>query len=284
VSLGHNVDMSYYAQHHSEMLDPNKTILEEVYQVVPNESVSFVRGICGAFLFSGDDVDKPVRVLSGGEKARVCLAKMLIKPGNFILMDEPTNHLDLMSAEILIDALSEFNGTLLFVSHNQSFIHRLATKVWDINEGKVIEYPGSLEEYYMHLAGTESEAGASVSRKDAGRQEDGTVQLSENKDTKKALRKEKAEKRNLVRSKLKPFEDQVSSLEIRISELEKREKEIGLILSDPAIYHDKTRSVSLLDEYRHVKDELEENVMRWEESQNELETAKSELGLDEEEL
>ena len=284
VSLGHNVEMSYYAQHHSEMLDPNKTILEEVYQVVPNESVSFVRGICGAFLFSGDDVDKPVRVLSGGEKARVCLAKMLIKPGNFILMDEPTNHLDLMSSEILIDALSEFNGTLLFVSHNQSFIHRLATKVWDINEGKIIEYPGSLEEYYMHLAGTESEAGVSVSQKDARRQEDRTVQLSENKDTKKALRKEKAEKRNLVRSKLKPFEDQVSSLEDRISELEKREKEIGLTLSDPAIYHDKTKSVSLLDEYRHVKDELEENVMRWEESQNKLETAKSELGLDEEDL
>jgi ATP-binding cassette, subfamily F, member 3 len=284
VSLGHNVEMSYYAQHHSEMLDPNKTILEEVYQVVPHESVSFVRGICGAFLFSGDDVDKPVRVLSGGEKARVCLAKMLIKPGNFILMDEPTNHLDLMSSEILIDALSEFNGTLLFVSHNQSFIHRLATKVWDISEGKIIEYPGSLEEYYMHMAGTQNEAGVPVSRNDAGRQEDKTVQALENKDTKKAIRREKAEKRTFVRSKLKPFEDEVSFLEGRISELEKREKEIGLLLSDPAIYHDKTRSVSLLDEYRHVKDELEKSILKWEECQNKLETAKSELGISAEEF
>jgi ATP-binding cassette, subfamily F, member 3 len=283
VSLGHNVEMSYYAQHHSEMLDPNKTVLEEVYQVVPHESVSFVRGICGAFLFSGDDVDKPVRVLSGGEKARVCLAKMLIKPGNFILMDEPTNHLDLMSSEILIEALSEFNGTLLFVSHNQSFIHRLATKVWDINDGNIIEYPGSLEEYYLHLESARAENEEPVPSRNQGRREEKYVETVETKDTKKGIRKEKAEKRTFIRSKLKPFEDKVAHLEGRISDLEKREKEIGLLLSDPAIYHDKTKSVSLLDEYRHIKDELEESIMQWEESQNDLETTRSELGIDAEE-
>jgi ATP-binding cassette, subfamily F, member 3 len=283
VSLGHNVEMSYYAQHHSEMLDPNKTVLEEVYQIVPHESVSFVRGICGAFLFSGDDVDKPVRVLSGGEKARVCLAKMLIKPGNFILMDEPTNHLDLMSSEILIDALSEFNGTLLFVSHNQSFIHRLATKVWDINQGNIIEYPGSLEEYYAHLEGVRMEQEA-VLINSPGMKEDKDVQAADTKDTKKNMRKEKAEKRNIIRSKLKPFEDKVAFLEGRISDLEKKESELGLLLSDPAVYHDKTKSVSLLDEYRHVKDELEENIMKWEECQNKLDTTKSELGIGAEEF
>jgi len=283
-SLGHNVEMSYYAQHHSEMLDPNKTVLEEVYQVVPNESVSFVRGMCGAFLFSGDDVDKPVKVLSGGEKARVCLAKMLIKPGNFILLDEPTNHLDLMSSEILIDALDDFNGTLLFVSHNQSFINRLATKVWDISEGKIIEYPGSLKEYYLHLAGMEGNESSSVSQKDSGRQDEKGNQASDLKDNKKAIRKEKAEKRNLVRSKLKPFEDKVLFLENRISELETREKEIGLLLSDPSIYHDKSKSVSLLEEYRHVKEDLEETITKWEECHNELEAIKSELDLTSDEI
>jgi ATP-binding cassette, subfamily F, member 3 len=284
VSLGHNVQMSYYAQHHSEMLDPGKTVLEEVYQIVPHESVSFVRGICGAFLFSGDDVDKPVRVLSGGEKARVCLAKMLIKPGNFILMDEPTNHLDLMSSEILIDALSEFNGTLLFVSHNQSFIHRLATKVWDISEGKIIEYPGSLNEYYLHLAATQENEVAAIPKRDGGVQNGKISQASDIKDNKKAMRREKAEKRNLARSKMKPYEDQVSFLENRISELEKKEKEIGVLLSDPSVYHDKSKSVSLLDEYRHVKDELEKSIIKWEKSHNELETIKSELGLDIDEI
>jgi ATP-binding cassette, subfamily F, member 3 len=283
ISLGHNVQMSYYAQHHSEMLDPNKTVLEEVYQIVPHESVSFVRGICGAFLFSGDDVDKPVRVLSGGEKARVCLAKMLIKPGNFILMDEPTNHLDLMSSEILIDALSEFNGTLLFVSHNQSFIHRLATKVWDLNQGNIVEYPGSLEEYYMHLEGARLEQEA-VLINNPGKKEEKDVQTADTKDTKKSMRKEKAEKRNIIRSKLKPFEDKVAFLEGRIADLEKRENELGLLLSDPDVYHDKTKSVSLLDEYRHVKDELEESIVEWEECQNKLETTKSELGIGAEEF
>jgi len=279
VSLGHNVEMSYYAQHHSEMLDPNKTVLEEVYQVVPNESISFVRGMCGAFLFSGDDVDKPIRVLSGGEKARVCLAKMLIKPGNFILMDEPTNHLDLMSSEILIDALSEFNGTLLFVSHNQSFINRLATKVWDINDGKIIDYPGSLREYYLHLEGIAAGKSAPVPQKESVRQNEKMEQAAETKDNRKSIRKEKAEKRNLIRSRLRPFEEKVTSLENRISELETREKELGLLLSDPSVYHDKGRGVALLDEYRHVKDELEDAILKWEGCHNELESIKSELGL-----
>ncbi len=279
VSLGHNVVMSYYAQHHSEMLDPNKTVLEEVYQVVPNESTSFVRGMCGAFLFSGDDVDKPIRVLSGGEKARVCLAKMLIKPGNFILMDEPTNHLDLMSSEILIDALSEFNGTLLFVSHNQSFINRLATKVWDIDDGKIIDYPGSLKEYYLHLVGIAAGGGAPLPQKENARQNEKIDQAAETKDNRKAIRREKAEKRNLIRSRLRPFEEKVSSFENRISELEAREKEIGLLLSDPSVYHDKDRSIPLLDEYRHVKDELEDAILKWEGCHNELESIRSELGL-----
>jgi len=279
VSLGHNVEMSYYAQHHSEMLDPNKTVLEEVYQVVPNESVSYVRGMCGAFLFSGDDVDKPVKVLSGGEKARVCLAKMLIKPGNFILMDEPTNHLDLMSSEILIDALADFNGTLLFVSHNQSFISRLATKVWDISEGKIVEYPGSLKEYYLHLERTEAIEAESVTQKAKIQQNENINQALEVKDNKKALRKEKAEKRNFIRSRLKPFEEKVSYLEDRISELEAREKEIGALLSDPSVYHEKSKSVPLLDEYRRIKDELEDTIKKWEEGHSELDTIKSELGL-----
>jgi ATP-binding cassette subfamily F protein 3 len=151
IAPGHNVIMNYYAQHHSEMLNTNSTIINEVYRVVPHENVSFVRGVCGAFLFPGDDVDKPIKVLSGGEKARVSLAKILIKPGNLLVMDEPTNHLDLISSEILIDALVKYQGTLLFVSHNQSFINRLATKIWDIRDKNIMEYPGTLSEYYLHL-------------------------------------------------------------------------------------------------------------------------------------
>jgi len=155
ITLGHGVNMGYFAQHHSDMLSPQKTVIQEVYQVVPNESIGYVRAVLGAFLFSGGEVDKVIGVLSGGEKARVSLAKLLVKPGNLMVMDEPTNHLDISSSETLIDALEQYSGTLLFVSHNESFINRLATKIWDIEGREIVEYPGNLKEYYDHLEKSE---------------------------------------------------------------------------------------------------------------------------------
>jgi ATP-binding cassette subfamily F protein 3 len=277
ITLGHNVTMSYYAQHHSEMLTPHNNIIEEVYQIVPHESIGFVRSVCGAFLFSGDDVDKPIKVLSGGEKARVCLAKMLIKPGNLILMDEPTNHLDLISSEILIDALEKYNGTLLFVSHNQSFINRLATKIWDIRDGGIFEYQGTLYEYYEHLAKLNMESFPASQQADAVKPAPVDIGPNKIKDHKKALRKEKAQKRSLIQASLQPIRDRLSYLENRISTLEIREKEISKILSDPDIYKDNTKSVPLLTEYRHLKEELEESMLEWEEKQDELEKIQNEL-------
>ena len=279
ISLGHNVNMSYYAQHHSEMLDPDKSVIEEVYQIVPHESVSFVRGVCGSFLFSGEDVDKPIKVLSGGEKARVSLAKILIKPGNLLVMDEPTNHLDLISSEILIDALADFNGSLLFVSHNQSFINRLATKIWDIRDSKIIEYPGGLYEYYDHLTKLEKELSdlASKEAEEEMNQEDKAQ--GQNRDSKKEIRKKKAENRNLISSTLKPVLDKLSLLENRISDLERREKEISGLLSDPDLFKDKDRSIPLLNEYGRLREEMEKAMLEWEKDQGMLEEMKEELGL-----
>ena len=111
-----------------------------------------MRGVCGAFLFSGDDVDKPVGVLSGGERARVLLARLLVRPGNLLLMDEPTKHLDIAAAEALAEALAGFGGTLVFVSHNTAFVNRLATKIWDVVDADIDEYPGTLDEYLQHQA------------------------------------------------------------------------------------------------------------------------------------
>ena len=122
-------------------------MLDQVWRTQPRASESQVRGVCGAFLFSGDEVDKSVGVLSGGERARVLLAQLLLDPGNLLLMDEPTNHLDVMASEALSDALSTFGGTLVFVSHNTAFVNRLATKVWDIEDGALVEYPGNLRDY-----------------------------------------------------------------------------------------------------------------------------------------
>ena len=226
IVLGHGVTLSSYAQHHSEMLDPGKTIIEEVYQVVPHETIGFVRGVCGAFLFSGEDVDKAIGVLSGGERARVCLAKILVNPGNLLVMDEPTNHLDIISSEILIDALADFQGTLLFVSHNQSFINRLATKIWDIAEGSISQYPGRLDEYYDHLSAFDIAPTPLIEHETVMTR--GQVQKDSAKDrpSRKMARRAKAEKRRLISATLKPIQDALSELEERISELEDRKNEL----------------------------------------------------------
>lgn len=147
VRRGTGVRIGYYAQHMSDQLDLRRTVVEEVRAASPSASESFVRGVCGAFLFSGDDVDKVVGVLSGGERARVQLARLLVNPGNLLLMDEPTNHLDVEAADALAEALSSYDGTLVFVSHDLGFVNRLATKVWDIEGGELLEYPGRLDEY-----------------------------------------------------------------------------------------------------------------------------------------
>jgi ATP-binding cassette subfamily F protein 3 len=274
IRLGHKVSTSYFAQHHLDMLDPGKTIVEEVSTSAPDNTIGLVRNTCGAFLFSGDDVDKPIGVLSGGEKARVSLAKLLVRPGNLMLMDEPTNHLDLISSEILIDALADYRGTMVFVSHNQSFVNRLATKIWDIRGGEIEEYPGNLYEYYDHLEGV-SASSASASED----QLDPTHQAKKAKGNRKAERREEAEKRRRIRDTLKPIEDRLVGLEKRIAELEKRQKGLEAILSDPEIFADRDKGVSYMDEYREVREKLNELMGRWEFGQAELEAAKRELGI-----
>jgi ATP-binding cassette subfamily F protein 3 len=274
IRLGLKVTASYFAQHHLDMLDPAKTIVEEVSTSASDDTLGRVRNVCGSFLFSGNEVDKPIGVLSGGEKARVSLAKLLVRPGNLMLMDEPTNHLDLISSEILIDALADYRGTMVFVSHNQSFVSRLATKIWDIREGLIEEYPGSLYEYYDHL-----DRLSSSSEAPPGEQQEFTAQSRKAKGDRKAQRRDEAEKRKKIRATLKPIEDRLTGLEKRITELEKRQKELEAALSDPEIFADSDRGVSYLNEYREVKEKLNELMGRWEYGQDELEAAKRELGL-----
>ncbi|MBW1674450.1 MAG: ABC-F family ATP-binding cassette domain-containing protein [Deltaproteobacteria bacterium] len=273
ITLGHKVTMAYFAQHHNDMLDPRKTIVEEVSLATPNETIGFARTVCGTFLFSGDDVDKSIGILSGGEKARVSLAKLLVKPGNLMLMDEPTNHLDLISSEILIDSLADYKGTLIFVSHNQSFVNRLATKIWNIQGEEIEEYPGNLNEYYDHL-----ERIAKTSSEDSDKKQNHVVACKDDK-SRKAQKKEAAEKRLLIRETLKPIQEKLLALEERISDLEKRQKELETILSDPGIFSDTNKSPSFLNEYSEVREKVKELIARWEFAQDQLESAKRELGI-----
>ncbi|MCG8422101.1 MAG: ABC-F family ATP-binding cassette domain-containing protein [Proteobacteria bacterium] len=157
INIGTNAKVGYYAQHHADTLDARSTVYDEVSHANPDATPGRVRSILGAFLFSGDDVDKPVRVLSGGERARVALARLMVNPGNLLLMDEPTNHLDLQSSESLAQSLNTFDGTLVFVSHNRSLIRSLASTIWNAEDGDVEEYTGTLDEY-MHSSRLRREA------------------------------------------------------------------------------------------------------------------------------
>src|SRR5207253_3154125 len=141
-------------------LEPARTILEEVHGLVPTQAQSWVRGVLGSFLFSGDEVERRIGVLSGGERARVALARLLVVPSNFLLMDEPTNHLDLNSSEALIEALTGYDGTLLFVSHNRSFVNGLATQVWEVKDLGIDVQPGDLDDWERRRAAAREERGS----------------------------------------------------------------------------------------------------------------------------
>jgi len=271
VKLGHNVVMGYYAQHHGDKLDKHNSIIEEVRPLAADKPESFVRGVLGAFMFSGDDVDKPVGVLSGGERARVALAKLLLVPSNLLLMDEPTNHLDLDSTEMLIEALKGYGGTLVFVSHNRSFVNGLSTHVWDVVGGKVVPHPGNLDDYLYHqeqqrLAAEAAGLGEKVSEKGAA------AGLTE-KDRKR-MEAEARQKRSVVEG---PIKKEIAKLEEAISKLEAAQKERETQLADPVLYNDFAKAKPLMDTHREGKEQLEQLYAKWEAAQEKLAEASASL-------
>ncbi|HEY8493803.1 MAG TPA: ABC-F family ATP-binding cassette domain-containing protein, partial [Myxococcota bacterium] len=169
--LGHEVRVAFYAQHQLEALDPERTVLGELERVARIQDVPRLRGHLGALLFSGDDVEKPVRVLSGGEKARLALAKLLLRPASLLVMDEPTNHLDVAACEVLEEALASWDGTLLFVSHDRAFVNAVATRVVEVRAGQLRWFSGNYDDYLKALAAREE--GVARSNAQSGRQAGG---------------------------------------------------------------------------------------------------------------
>jgi len=264
VQLGHNVRLGYFAQHHTDQLDPSRTVLEEVAQLVPDQPQSWVRGVLGAFLFSGDDVDKRIAVLSGGERARVALARLLVVPSNFLLMDEPTNHLDLDSSEALIEALTGYEGTLLFVSHNRSFVNGLATHVWEVKDLGLDAQPGDLDDWQRRRAESAQAAPPAPQPERAGGQG-------------KDARRERALQREKRLRALGPLLEEIGRIEERIARLEQEKKDAEAQLADPGVFADPARSTSAVTAYRDAQRDLEELYRRWEERQEELQRAEARL-------
>jgi len=152
VTLGANVNLGYFSQHSMDLLDPKRTVFETVQEALPNSSIGVVRNLCAAFLFQGDDVEKRIDKLSGGEKSRVVLAMLLARPINLLVLDEPTNHLDIESREVLLEALQKFTGTVLLVSHDRHFLRSLVTRVLEIDHGVMVPYDGDYD-YYLRKSG-----------------------------------------------------------------------------------------------------------------------------------
>jgi ATP-binding cassette subfamily F protein 3 len=257
--LGHNVQVGYGSQHRVDMLNLDRSLLEEAKdcgQQVPEQTV---RTILGAFLFRGDDVFKPVGVLSGGEKSRLVLAKLLLNPPNFLLLDEPTTHLDMASIEALIQALQQYEGTLLFISHDVYFIKSIASSVLHIRGGALTFYPGNYD-YYLEKTEAESElAGLVAGEKslDIGRV---PGSASRNREQKRL----EADARQVRSRARKDIERELSVIEERILGLECRQKELATSLEQPEVHEDSARALQVTKELKSVTEELQSLSPEWE--------------------
>jgi ATP-binding cassette subfamily F protein 3 len=270
--LGQHVELGYYAQHHAETLSGDLSVLDEVSSAVENANVLELRKLLGSLLFAGDDVDKPIRVLSGGERARVALAKLLTSSSNFMLMDEPTNHLDLQSSERLADSLREYDGTLIFVSHNLGFVRQVATDIWNVADGRVESYPGTLDEY---MESTTRQLGLATDGGQVSSPNSVRKPPSGERVDKKELRRRRAEEQKRQKAILGPLEKKVSELEKRISDLEGEQEGRNALLADSEVYGDPERGPGLMRDYQEAQDKLENLTARWESSATELEDARA---------
>ena len=212
---GHQVISSFYAQHQLESLHLDYEILEELQYDAPHKTEMELRNMLGCFLFGGDDIFKKIKVLSGGEKARVSLAKTLVSEANFLLLDEPTNHLDIDSIEIIIEALKRYEGTLIFVSHNRYFIEKLANKVWWIEDQDVKEYPGNYSEYLYKVQQSQNPSSSDKAKKKGQK----TVEDKSSKDSWKR-KNEKEERIKKLQKKLDQIEEQITNSQKHLKNLE----------------------------------------------------------------
>lgn len=255
LKLGHNVQIGYFAQNQAEYLDGSKTVLDTMIDSANEKNRSKVRDILGSFLFRGEEVDKYVKVLSGGERNRLALAKMLLQPFNVLVMDEPTNHLDIKSKNVLKQALQNFEGTLILVSHDRDFLQGLTNKVYEFKDQKIREYLGDID-YYL----------------DQRKAED--FRAIEKKNQAKPIKQKSKAKQNSFedQKKLKTLKNKLSTVESNISSLE---KEIAKIDHELLLDYDTTiAKPDFFDKYQKKKDDLEELMNKWEELTTDLEKIK----------
>jgi ATP-binding cassette subfamily F protein 3 len=264
--LGYRVDVGYFGQHQVDDLDLDATVLQTVESVAALDDIPRVRGLLGAFLFSGDAVEKRVGVLSGGEKSRLALCRMLLRPANLLLLDEPTNHLDIESRDVLEEALAQFAGTICFVSHDRHFINTLATRVLHVENAELISYPGDYE-YYHHKRGLE-----------AAQREALPLSLSAGPvNSRKERRRAEAEARERRADALGALPEDLVKVEAEVARLEVAKEKLQARLADPALYEDPEKSRTVAAKDNEVGVRLDELYQRWEQLGARIEEIESRL-------
>lgn len=260
LKIGHNVSVGYFAQNQDELLDANKTVFQTIDDIAVGDVRTKIRDILGAFLFSGEDIDKKVKVLSGGERSRLAMAKLLLKPYNLLVLDEPTNHLDMRSKDILKKALNNYEGTLIIVSHDREFLDGLIEKVYEFRDKKIREHIGGI---YDFLRKRKLENLKELERKEK--------QTSQNKEKKLSENKQSYLERKEFEKLIRKAENEVKSSESRIETIEKEIDKISEILSDPEKMND---DHGLFTKYEELKNKLESEMKVWEKATEKLEELK----------
>jgi ATP-binding cassette subfamily F protein 3 len=258
--VGHNVLIAYFAQHQAEELDPRKDVLGTLDEVAIGDIRKRLRALLGRFLFRGDDVFKSVGVLSGGEKSRLALAKLLLQPSNLIVLDEPTNHLDMRSKAVLLEALLDYEGSFVIVSHDRDFLDPLVNRVVEFRDGRIRTFPGNVSEY-LERAALDHEAGK------AGRENDSLRQSVRER------KRAEAEERQRRYQKIRPLRKKVEEIEKVIEERERTKKELEQTMADPGFYLDGETVRDVTARYKALEKELTEAYYRWNDLTKELEEA-----------
>jgi ATP-binding cassette subfamily F protein 3 len=262
VSLGAGVKVGYFSQDREESLDPELSVYDTLVQSSPTDLIPALRGLLGAFLFRGDDIYKRVGVLSGGEKSRLSLLSLLLHPANLLLLDEPTNHLDLTSKDVLLDALTSYEGTLVFVSHDRYFIEKLATKVLELGEGSPRLFVGDYD-YYLFKKAQESEAAAELKE-------------SRPEETEVSEQKKKREDDKRQKSLIRKLEREEESIVAKLDELQKAHGKLTHSLSEPEVYTDGARVKEVKALIQENEDEQARLTSEWERIDGELSSHRAE--------
>ena len=260
-ALGHHVELGYFSQHRVETLDENSTVFDEALRAAKSVTETYARSVLGCFMFRGDDVFKQVRVLSGGEKSRLALVKLLLNPPNLLLMDEPTTHLDIDSVEALVFALRQFEGTLIFVSHDVHFLRSLAEHVIHVEHGAIRHYHG---QYDYYIDKTEAEQAAVSDPSDDNLRATSESESQGVAVSSKERRRREAQERQERAKRRKVFQSAAERLEKQVIETEERLAELAELLSDRSIYRDPERAKSLRREESEKKASLDAVTAEWE--------------------